>query len=212
MGLPVLIVGESGSGKSTSLRNFPADKIGVLNVAAKPLPFRSEIKCINGADYRTINTVLRKNTLKAYAIDDSQYLLAFELFNRSAETGYGKFTDLAKQFYDLLQTVIRHTSEDTIVYFLHHAENKNGHIKAKTIGKMLDEKLTVEGLCTIVLYCYAGEEFEHYFITQSDGTTTAKSPMGMFELKIDNDLYFVDKTIREYYGFETDSKEDSNND
>lgn len=200
MGLPVLILGESGSGKSTSLRNFPADRIGILNVASKPLPFKSELKCINNADYRTINNVLRKNTLKAYAIDDSQYLLSFELFNRSSEKGYDKFTEMAKQFYDMLQTIIRCTSDDTIVYMLHHIATENGRSKIKTVGKMLDEKLTIEGLSTIVLYCYAGEDYEHYFITQSDGTTTAKSPMGMFDLKIDNDLFLVDKTIREYYG------------
>lgn len=206
MGLPVLILGESGSGKSASLRNFPANKIGILNVASKPLPFKSDLKCINNADYRTINSILKKNTLKAYAIDDSQYLLSFELFNRSAELGYGKFTDMAKQFYEMLRTITTQTSDDTIVYLLHHYENKDGHFKIKTVGKMLDEKLTVEGLCTIVLYCYAGEDYEHYFITQSDGTTTAKSPMGMFDLKIDNDLYFVDTVIREYYGMKQEDK------
>jgi len=200
MGLPVLILGESGSGKSTSLRNFPPEKIGILNVAGKPLPFRNSLKTVNNADYKAINSVLRKNTLKAYAIDDSQYLMSFELFERSREKGYDKFTEMAKGFYDMLQTIIRSTSDDTIVYLLHHIATENGKSKIKTVGKMLDEKLTVEGLCSIVLYCYAGEDFEHYFITQSDGTTTAKSPMGMFDLKIDNDLYFVDKTIREYYG------------
>lgn len=206
MGLPVLILGESGSGKSTSLRNFPADKIGILNVASKPLPFKNKLKCINNATYPTIEGVLKKNTLKAYAIDDVQYLMSFEFFAHAKETGYQKFTNLGKNFFDLLMTIQNDTSSDTVVYLLSHIEQQaDGRSKMKTIGKMLDEKLTVEGLCTIVLYCKAdtnGKSIEHKFITQSDGTTTAKSPMEMFDsVEIDNDLYFVDKTIREYYGY-----------
>lgn len=200
MGIPVMILGASGSGKSTSLRNFSPDEIGIFNVASKPLPFRSskDMNIVNGATYSGITKSLNKNTFKAYVIDDSQYLMAFEMFGRAKETGYNKFTDMAQNFYNLIQTIIKDTSPDTIVYFLHHTETVDGHLKAKTIGKMLDEKLTVEGLFSIVLYCYSDEQ-EHYFITQSDGTTTAKSPMEMFPLKIDNDLKMVDTTIREYY-------------
>lgn len=200
MGIPVMILGASGSGKSTSLRNFSPDEIGIFNVASKPLPFRSskDMNIVNGATYSGITKSLNKNTFKAYVIDDSQYLMAFEMFGRAKETGYNKFTDMAQNFYNLIQTIIKDTSPDTIVYFLHHTETVDGLLKAKTIGKMLDEKLTVEGLFSIVLYCYSDEQ-EHYFITQSDGTTTAKSPMEMFPLKIDNDLKMVDTTIREYY-------------
>lgn len=199
-----MVLGSSGSGKSTSLRNFDPKEIGIFNVASKPLPFKNgkNMMSVNGANYAGITNSLKKNTMKTYAIDDSQYLLAFSMFARSKETGYNKFTDMAVDFYNLIQTVINCTSADTIVYFLHHTENIEGHLKAKTIGKMLDEKLTVEGLFSIVLYCYASEN-EHYFITQSDGTTTAKSPMDMFPLKIDNDLKAVDTAIREYYGLTT---------
>lgn len=212
MGIPVMILGASGSGKSTSLRNFAPDEIGIFNVAGKPLPFRSgaAMKPINNATYEKITNALRRNNRKIYAIDDSQYLMAFEMFGRAKETGYVKFTDMAQNFYNLIQTIIKDTSPDTIVYFLHHTETVDGHLKAKTIGKMLDEKLTVEGLFSIVLYCYSSEQ-EHYFITQSDGTTTAKSPMEMFELKIDNDLKMVDTTIREYYGLTTGGNNDETN-
>ena len=56
-----------------------------------------------------------------------------------------------------------------------------------------------------MLLCEAKGE-EHYFITQSDGTNTAKSPMGLFDsLKIDNDLKLVDDTIRKYYEFEKEA-------
>jgi hypothetical protein len=137
--------------------------------------------------------------LKAYAIDDSQFLMCFAAFDRAKETGYGKFTDFALDFYSLVKFVIEQTPADCIVYFLHHTETgDNGKIKAKTIGKMLDSQLTVEGLFSIVLLCVA-DGATHKFITQSDGYTTAKSPMDMFPAEIDNDLKMVDTTVREYW-------------
>lgn len=200
MGIPVLILGDSGSGKSSSLRNFEPDEIGILNVASKPLPFRKKMKVANGATYDTILKALSKPNMKAYAIDDSQYLLSFEFFDRAKETGYTKFTDMAMNFRNLIQFVIAHTPPDVIVYFLHHTEQtQDGKLKAKTIGRMLDEKLTVEGLFSIVLLCQAGKD-SHTFITQSQGYSTAKSPMEMFPAEIDNDLKLVDTTIREYWG------------
>ena len=208
MGTPVLILGDSGSGKSTSLRNFDPSEVGVFNVASKPLPFRKQLPTINGANYATIVKGLSVPKLKTYVIDDSQYLLAFEFFDRAKETGYNKFTDIALNFRNLIHFVITQTPPDCIVYFLHHTEtNADGTLKAKTIGKMLDEKLTVEGLFSIVLLCRA-EKDRHYFITQSEGYSTAKSPMDMFPEEIDNDLKLVDTTIREYWGL-TPKKEDN---
>lgn len=125
--------------------------------------------------------------------------MAFEMFDRAKEVGYNKFTDVALNFKGLVDFVIRGTEPDVIVYFLHHTETTDsGKIKAKTSGKMLDNQLTLEGLFSIVLLCKADGQ-EHYFETQSDGYNTCKSPMGMFENKIDNDLKMVDKVIREYY-------------
>lgn len=212
MGIPVLILGDSGSGKSTSLRNFEPGEIGVFNVASKPLPFRKRLPTVNGANYPIILKGLSAPKLKAYAIDDSQYLLAFEFFDRARETGYNKFTDIALNFRNLIQFVITQTPPDCIVYFLHHTEaNQDGTLKAKTIGKMLDEKLTVEGLFSIVLLCRA-EKDRHYFVTQSEGYSTAKSPMDMFPEEIDNDLKMVDSTIREYWGLtQAENKEDHEN-
>lgn len=208
MGIPVLLLGESGSGKSASLRNFKASEIGVINVASKPLPFKSDIKPYNvskvakekGCDrYSLIKNALSKSKAKSLAIDDSQYLLAFDSFDKAQETGYAKFTNMAVNFERLIEFCINDLPDDKIVYFLHHCETTDfGKTKAKTIGKMLDNQLTVEGLFSIVLLCQTDGQV-HKFITQSDGTTTAKSPMGMFELEIDNDLKAVDKTIREYY-------------
>lgn len=202
MGIPVLIMGESGSGKSASLRNFEPSEVGIFNVASKPLPFRKKLNKMDNATYERIYASLRKKKLKRYVIDDSQYLMAFEMFSRAKETGYGKFTDCAKRFYDLVQFVIRDTPEDCIVYFLHHSEKtESGQIKAKTQGKMLDNQLTLEGLFSIVLLCETDGK-THRFITQSDGSTTAKSPMEMFDPEIDNDLKAVDTAIRDYYEFE----------
>lgn len=198
MGIPVLILGESGSGKSASMRNFEPNEVGIFNVASKPLPFKKKLNKADGVSYNAILGSLKKGSLKRYVIDDSQYLLCFEMFSKAKETGYNKFTDMALNFYNLIQFIIRQTSDDTIVYFLHHTETVDGHIKAKTIGKMLDEKLTVEGLFSIVLLCRS-DGTSHKFITQTDGFTTAKSPMDMFPIEIDNDLKMVDTTIREYY-------------
>lgn len=202
MGIPVLILGESGSGKSASLRNFDPGEVVIYNVAGKPLPFRNGTKMMRADNptYTQILGSLAKGKVKRYVIDDSQYLLCFELFDRSEETGYTKFTEMAKHFYDLIKTVIRKLPSDTIVYFLHHTEQVGDRFKAKTIGKMLDEKLTVEGLFSIVLMA-KNVDGKHFFLTQSDGSDTVKTPMEMFsDAEIDNDLKAVDTIIREYYG------------
>lgn len=199
MGIPVLILGESGSGKSASLRNFDPETVGIFNVAGKPLPFRKKMKVVNNATYGSIYKSLARGGLKTYIIDDSQYLMAFEELDRAKETGYQKFTDMALNFSGLVRYIINNLPPDVIVYFLHHTETTEmGKVKAKTVGKMIDSKLTLEGLFSIVLLCEAGND-GYRFITQSDGYTTAKSPMEMFEAEIDNDLAFVDATIRDYW-------------
>lgn len=206
MGIPVLILGESGSGKSTSLRNFEPNEVGIFNVASKPLPFRKALPKVDGASYQVIIKGLSNPKLKRYVIDDSQYLLAFAMFDKAKETGYNKFTDMALDFKNLIDFVIKHTPPDIIVYFLHHIEKtEDGRIKAKTTGKMLDNHLTIEGLFSIVLLCVT-DGTTHKFITHSDGYTTAKSPMEMFEREIDNDLKFVDEQIREYWNLESEER------
>lgn len=199
MGVAVLILGASGSGKSASMRNFEEREIGIFNVAGKPLPFRKKLPKVDNATYSAIYKVLNEPKLKKYVIDDSQYLMAFESFEHAKEMGYGKFTNMALNFRNLIDFIVRRTPADCIVYMLHHTElSEDGKLKAKTLGKMLDNQLTVEGLFSIVLLCQV-EGSEHFFITNSDGGNPAKSPMDMFEMKIDNDLKFVDATIRDYY-------------
>lgn len=209
MGIPVLILGESGSGKSCSLRNFNKEDVVVYNIAGKPLPFKKQLNKADNVTYNQIKTNMAKGNFKTYVIDDSQYLMAFESFEHAKELGYGKFTNMALNFKDLIDFIIKKTPDDCIVYMLHHTElADNGKLKAKTLGKMLDNQLTVEGLFSIVLLCQI-EGSDHFFITNSDGTNPAKSPMDMFEMKIDNDLKMVDTTIREYY--ELNKKENKKN-
>jgi hypothetical protein len=214
MAIPVLVIGRSGSGKTYSIKNFKPDEVGVISVEKGRLPFKSDIKVVRlktlidkdveRPDYATINrgkyswieSVIEKCSAKAVIIDDSQYLLANELFDRSFEKGYDKFTQMAANFRNLIHYINEMEDEEKIVYFLHHSElDADGREKCKTIGKMLDEKLTVEGCFDIVIYCQ-----DHEFITQANGISTAKTPEGMLDLKIPNDLKMVDEKIREYYG------------
>ena len=200
MGVSVLILGHSGSGKSTSLRNFEHGEVGIFNVASKPLPFRKRLDMLNKAQYNQIHSSLAKNAMRAYVIDDANYLMAFQNFAKANQKGYDKFTEMAVNFERLLEAA-NNTDEDTIVYFLMHPDfDESGRMKPKTIGKMLDNQLTVEGMFPIVLLAY-NDEGGYFFLTKSDGTNPVKAPMGMLdEGIIDNDLKYVDTAIREYWG------------
>lgn len=214
MGIPVLIMGESGSGKSTSLRNFELGEIGIFNVASKPLPFRKNLNPANGITYDAIFRALARHNLLSYVIDDAQFLMSDQYFdNINTNDNFGLFKSIGCNFRNLIKFVSEQTPPDVIVYFLQHVElSQTGIIKAKTMGKLLDEKDTIEGRCAIVLLCRA-EKDRHYFQTQSNGISTAKSPLGMFPPEIDNDLKLVDKTIREYWRLDAqlENREDRNN-
>lgn len=207
MGIPVMILGESGSGKSSSMRNFTPNEIGIINVGKKPLPFRSQIKPFNSDNYSKIVDVMQKAKAKSIVIDDCQYLMANEFMRNAKVTGFQKFTDIALNFWSLVQIVIDQLPDDVIVYFLGHIErDANGNEKFKTIGKMLDEKITIEGLFTIVLKTVVSDG-KYQFSTQTNGMDTVKSPLGMFaEPLIENDLKMVDETIRDYYNIKGDKK------
>ena len=203
MGLSVMIEGNSGVGKSSSIQTMLPEEVGIFEVEKQRLPFKSkDYKVVKNSTYNIIGQVFKDPKLKAYVIDDSQYLMVNELFDRAKETGYQKFTDLAIHFRNLIHYVNTQLPDDVIVYFMHHTEvdSNTGNIKAKTVGKMLDNMLTVEGCFDIVLFATINDKKEHVFVTQSDGYTTAKSPQGMFDsLEIPNDLKLVDTKIREYY-------------
>lgn len=214
MAIPVLVMGRSGSGKTYSIKNFAPDEVGVISVEKGRLPFKSDIKVIkiprwgvseeapndyatlNRAKYAYLTNAIKAAKAKAIVVDDSQYLLVNELFDRAAEKGYEKFSQIAANFRDLIHSINEMDDDDKIIYFLHHSETDDtGREKPKTIGKMLDEKLTIEGCFDIVIYCQ-----DHKFYTQSNGMSTAKTPEDMFDLEIPNDLKAVDTAIRDYYG------------
>lgn len=197
----VLIMGDSGSGKSTSFRNFKANEVSIFNVTNKDLPYKGKVAKIDNASYEDIAKHLSNPTKRAYIIDDAGYLMVFESFARANETGYSKFTDMAKKFVDMLQFIATQVPDDVIVYITMHTEDdpEMHKIKAKTIGKMIDQQLKLEGLFTIVLRAMQTED-GYKFITRDDNVSTAKSPMGMFDTDmIDNDLKAVDTIIRDYY-------------
>ena len=201
MGLPVMIMGESGSGKSASLRAFAPDEVGIINVSGKPLPFRSELKTVDTDDYAKIKKILYKSKVNTLVIDDSQYLMANEFMRTASIKGYDKFTTMGFNFWDLVRFVINTLPKEKIVYFLHHVETTDsGDQRVKTVGKLLNEKITLEGMFTIVLKAVY-HDGNYSFMTRTNGKDTAKSPMDMFFTEeIDNDLKMVTQTIREYYG------------
>lgn len=194
-----MVLGKSGAGKSTSLRNFEADEIGIFNVAGKPLPFRKRLPKADRCGYRDIAAMLAKNDLRAYAVDDSTYLMQFDNFARANDSGYQKFTDIAVSFERLLEAAMA-TDENTVVYFLHHPdEDERGNVRPKSVGKMLNEKLCIEGLFPIVIGCEV-RDGKHVFSVEADERGIAKAPMGMFEKDVfENDLKAVDTAIREYW-------------
>lgn len=199
-----MILGESGSGKTYSLKHMDPEKVGVFSVRKGTIPFPEgkSFKIAKKASYEVIYNVLKNPTMKTYVVDDSQYLMVNEYFRKANDSGYQKYTSIGKNFSDLLEYIAYQVPDDVVVYFLHHTQiTSDGRIKAKTVGQMLDNYLTLEGCVDVVLLAQTDGQ-THYFMTQSDGSNTAKSPEGMFELKIPNDLNFVNNRIREYYGLD----------
>lgn len=206
MGIPVLVLGKSSSGKTYSIKGLKPDEVGIFSVEKGRLPFKGDYKVKARATYKDISSIFKDPKLKRYVIDDSQYLLVNELFDRAKEVGYQKYTDMAVSFRNLIHSVNYLLPDDVIVYFLHHTETdpNTGEVKAKTVGKMIDQYLTLEGCFDIVILAETDKD-GHHFVTQSDGYTTAKSPDGMFPLTIPNDLGVVDKAIRDYWQIGADN-------
>lgn len=206
MGIGVLILGHSGSGKSTSMRNCTSDRFGVINVQGKPLPFKTDLKTFNSDNYEDIIKVLKESKAPSVVIDDSQYLMSHEFMYRANEKGFEKYNHIGTNFFRLLET-IRGLPNDRIVYLMHHIEiDELGREKAKTVGKMVDNYIVVEGCFVIVLKAVADNK-GYFFRTKTNGNDCVKTPLEMFDSEqIDNDLVMVDDTIREYYGIKGEKK------
>lgn len=200
MAVLVMIYGQSGTGKSTSLRNFKHEEVAVINVSGKPLPFRGDLKPYNTDNYTKIINAICNTDRKSIVIDDATYLMVNEFMRTAKQTGYQKYTDMACNFNGLIE-VCAGLPDDKIVYFMGHSDQADdGREHFKTIGKMLDNYVTVEGRFTIVMKTVV-QDGQYMFSTQNNGQDTVKSPMGMFgQALIENDLKAVDETIREYWG------------
>ena len=201
----VLIYGKSGSGKSRSLKNFKDDEILLINVLNKRLPFKNHFKYIaKTQSYETIKSQLSKMPCKIAVIDDAGYLMTSMFMSGHSNPKNGSyifdlFNQIGDEFWKLLLFVKNDLPEDVTVYFImHEISNDYGEVKLRTIGKLLDEKVCIEGIFTVCLRCMTNGE-RHWFKTQGGTNDLAKSPEGMFDMEIENDLKFVDDTIRNYY-------------
>ena len=206
MAIPVMIMGRSGSGKSTSMRNCVYDKNwNLIKVLDKPLPFKGKIPAAVTDEYGTVMKTLSGSKAKSIVIDDAGYLITNYFMKNHSSKGQGNaiftmYNTLADNFWNLVQFISNSLPADKIVYIIMHEDSDdNGNVRPKTIGKLLDEKICLEGMFTIVLRCIE-ENNKHVFVTQSDAGAVSKSPIGMFEdLEIENDLKIVDEAIRKYY-------------
>ena len=205
MATPVLIIGKSGSGKSTSMRNCAGNPDwNLIRVLDKPLPFKGKVDGWHTDDYQKVMQCLGQSKAKNIVLDDAGYLLTnmFMRGHSSQAAGNAVFSfynKIGDHFWNLIQFIVKLPAEKIVYIVMHEDKNDFGDIRPKSIGKMLDEKVCIEGMFTIVLRCIE-ESGKHLFVTQSADGAVSKSPIGMFEdLTIDNDLLIVEKAIREYY-------------
>ena len=212
MGLPVILYGKSGSGKSRSLKFFEDDQILFINIEGKTLPFRMTFKYICRTDsIETIITQLKKMPCKTAVIDDAGYLMTHHFMdnhrNKKGNASFDMYDDIADKMYFLIQRIKKELPDDVIVYIvLNEDTNDMGDTKLKTIGRLIDNKVCLEGMVTICIRCMS-DNGKHFFRTQTDGFDITKTPEDMFQdVEIDNNLKLVDDTIREFYGW-TETKE-----
>jgi len=222
MSKSILVIGESGSGKSTSIEHLDPTTTFIINIVGKDLPFKGGKKnntkyskesgtgnmtTANGAEtiLKIMDAISSNEKLSKYKtiiIDDYQYIMSIEFMERAKEKGYDKFNELAQNAFSVLLKASKLRDDLTVIILAHSDKDESGKVQLKTLGKMLREKMTPEGLFTIVLVTDKAKNedgvIKHYFITNSDTNSIAKSPRGMFEAQIDNDLKFVLEKIKEY--------------
>ena len=217
MAIPVLIIGKSGTGKSASMRNCQCDDWNIIRVLNKPFPFRGHIKGWKTDDYTQVMKCLAQSKAKSIVIDDAGYLITNQFMRGHSQTGTGNaqfqfYNTIADHFWSLVNYITSLPDDNKIVYVIMHEQtDDNGDTRPKTIGKLLDDKVCVEGMFTVVLRCVI-DNGDHLFVTQAEDRAVSKSPEGMFDSdKIPNDLRLVDTKIREYYGLAAINYDNTNN-
>ena len=197
--VPVLLIGQSGSGKSTSLRNFKGDEVAVVNVLGKPLPFKSDIKAGKCDDYNQILNAIKNTSKKTIVIDDANYLITNEFMNKSSIKGFDKYNELANNFWNLINGIKNIEGGKTVYLIMHEDTDENGNVKPKTIGKLLDDKVNIQGMFTICIRAMF-DNGNYIFRLKTNGQDCVKTPFGMFENEtMENDLKAFDQVVREYY-------------
>jgi len=204
--VPVLLIGKSGSGKSTSLRNFTKDEVAVVNVLGKPLPFKTDINAPKIDDYKVILNAIAKTDKKVIFIDDANYLIVKEFMDKRSVKGYEKFNEMGGNFYDLINGIKNIEGGKTVYLSMHEETDEFGDVQPKTIGRMLNDKINIQGMFTVCIRAMF-ESGKYIFRLKTNGQDCVKTPFDMVDTEeMDNDLKAFDKIIREYY--ELDKIED----
>jgi len=208
--VPILLIGQSGSGKSTSLRNFKGDEVAVVNVLGKPLPFKSDIKAPKCDDYATILKAIANTPKKTIVIDDANYLITNEFMNKSSVKGFDKYNEMGNNFFNLINGIKNIKGGKTVYLIMHEDTDENGYVKPKTIGKLLDDKVNIQGMFTICIRSMF-DNGQYIFRLKTNGQDCVKTPFGMFEEEsMENDLKAFDEVVREYYELDkVEEKEES---
>lgn len=208
--VPVLLIGKSGSGKSASLRNFKKDEIAIANVLGKPLPFKSDLEAPKVDDYNTILKAIEHTNKKVIVIDDANYLITNEFMNKSSVKGFDKYNEMGNNFFNLINGIKNVDGGKTVYLIMHEDTDDEGNVKPKTIGKLLDDKVNIQGMFTICIRSMF-DNGNYIFRLKTNGQDCVKTPIGLFEEEqMENDLKLVDEKIREYYDLDKNEEKGEN--
>ncbi|MDY5930172.1 MAG: AAA family ATPase [Candidatus Onthovivens sp.] len=207
--VPVLLIGKSGSGKSASMRNFKKDEIAIVNVLGKPLPFKNDLNAPKCDNYATILAAIEKTDKKTIVIDDANYLITNEFMTKSGIKGFDKYNELANNFWNLIQGIKNVKGGKTVYLIMHEDTDDDGNVKPKTIGKLLDDKVNIQGMFTVCIRSMF-ENGNYIFRLKNNGQDCVKTPIGMFEEEeMENDLKKLDEVVREYYDLDKQESEEN---
>ena len=204
--VPVLLIGKSGSGKSASLRNFKKDEIAIANVLGKPLPFKTDLEAPKVDDYNIILKAIQNTDKKIIVIDDANYLITNEFMNKSSVKGFDKYNEMGNNFFNLINGIKNIEGGKTVYLIMHEDTDDEGNVKPKTIGKLLDDKVNIQGMFTICIRSMF-DNGNYIFRLKTNGQDCVKTPIGLFEEdQMENDLKKVDEKIREYYDLDKEGE------